>query len=91
MYQCVLDLDHPERLPRRPTRTPEGVLINGPRPRRIGLHDYSDPPSDRTAPVTREEVEGVLRARAAAQPIVAADVDAQRCATGKAPALRPRS
>jgi len=43
------------------TRTSEGVLINGPRPRRIGLHDFSGPPADREAPVTREEVEGVLR------------------------------
>src|SRR5215212_9120033 len=61
MYQCVLDLDHPERLPPYVTRTAEGVLINGPRPRRIGLHDFSGPPPDREAPVTREEVEGVLR------------------------------
>jgi 2-polyprenyl-6-methoxyphenol hydroxylase-like FAD-dependent oxidoreductase len=61
MYQCVLDLDHPERLPRGATRTSEGVLIHGPRPRRLGLHDFSGPPADRKAPVTREEVEGVLR------------------------------
>ena len=58
MYQCVLDLDHPERLPRGVTRTSEGVLIHGPRPRRLGLHDFSGPPADRKAPVTREEVEG---------------------------------
>jgi 2-polyprenyl-6-methoxyphenol hydroxylase-like FAD-dependent oxidoreductase len=61
MYQAVLDLDHPERLPGWVTRTSEGVLINGPRPRRIGLHDFSGPPADREAPVTREELEGVLR------------------------------
>lgn len=61
LYQAVLDLDHPERLPRGVTRTSEGVLINGPRPRRFGLHDFSGPPADREAPVTREEVEGVLR------------------------------
>jgi hypothetical protein len=61
MYQCVLDLDHPERLPGYVTRTSEGVLINGPRPRRIGLHDFSGPPPDREMPVTHEEVEGVLR------------------------------
>jgi 2-polyprenyl-6-methoxyphenol hydroxylase-like FAD-dependent oxidoreductase len=61
MYQAVLDLDHPERLPGYVTRTSEGVLINGPRPRRIGLHEFSGPPADREMPVTREEVEGVLR------------------------------
>jgi 2-polyprenyl-6-methoxyphenol hydroxylase-like FAD-dependent oxidoreductase len=61
MYQVVLDVDHPERLPRYVTRTPEGVLVNGPRPRWIALHDFSGPPADRNAPVTREEVEGVLR------------------------------
>jgi 2-polyprenyl-6-methoxyphenol hydroxylase-like FAD-dependent oxidoreductase len=61
MYQAVLDLDHPERLPGYVTRTSEGVLINGPRPRRIGLHDFSGPPDDREVPVTREEIEGVLR------------------------------
>jgi 2-polyprenyl-6-methoxyphenol hydroxylase-like FAD-dependent oxidoreductase len=61
LYQAVLDLDHPERLPRGWTRTSEGVLMNGPRPRRMGLHDFSGPPADRKAPVTREEVEGVLR------------------------------
>jgi len=61
MYQAVLDLDHPERLPRYVTRTSEGAIINGPRPRWLGLHDFSGPPSDREAPVTREEIESVLR------------------------------
>jgi 2-polyprenyl-6-methoxyphenol hydroxylase-like FAD-dependent oxidoreductase len=61
MYQAVLDLDHPERLPRWVTRTAEGVLVNGPRPRRISMHDFSGPPADRKAPVTREEIERVLR------------------------------
>ncbi|HEU5020302.1 MAG TPA: FAD-dependent monooxygenase, partial [Bryobacteraceae bacterium] len=51
----------PERLPRGVTRTSEGVVVNGPRPRRLGLHDFSGPPADREAPVTREEVENVLR------------------------------
>jgi 2-polyprenyl-6-methoxyphenol hydroxylase-like FAD-dependent oxidoreductase len=61
MYQAVLDLDHPERLPRGLTRMPEGVLMHGPRPRRLAMHDFSGPPADRKAPVTREELEGVLR------------------------------
>jgi 2-polyprenyl-6-methoxyphenol hydroxylase-like FAD-dependent oxidoreductase len=61
MYQAIVDLDHPERLRPGVSRMPEGVLMNGPRPRRLGLHDFSGPPADREAPVTREEVEGVLR------------------------------
>lgn len=61
MYQAVLDLDHPERLPRGSTRTSEGVVMHGPRPRWLALHDFSGPPADRNAPVTREEIEGVLR------------------------------
>ncbi|MEO5818177.1 MAG: FAD-dependent monooxygenase [Gemmatimonadaceae bacterium] len=61
MYQAVLDVDHPERLPRYVTRTSEGVLVNGPRPRWMALHDFSGPPADRNAAVTREEIEGVLR------------------------------
>jgi 2-polyprenyl-6-methoxyphenol hydroxylase-like FAD-dependent oxidoreductase len=60
MYQCVLDLDHPQRLPSYVTRTSEGILINGPRPRRIGLHDFSGPPRSRGARHA-DEVEGVLR------------------------------
>lgn len=60
MYQAVLDLDHPERLPRGGTRTAAGTLINGPRPRWISM-TVSGPPADRKAPVTREEIEDVLR------------------------------
>jgi len=61
MYQCVLDVDHPERLPVGPTRTPEGVVVYGPRPRRLALHDFRGPPADRTAPVRHDEIEGALR------------------------------
>ena len=61
MYQAVLDIDHPERLPRGSARTPEGGFMYGPRPRWLAMHDFSGPPVDRKAPVTREEIEGVLR------------------------------
>lgn len=61
MYQAMLDLDHPERLPRGATRTMEGVVMHGPRPRWLAMHDFSGPPADREAPVTREEIESVLR------------------------------
>lgn len=78
IYQAVLDLDHPERLPGYVTRTSEGVLINGPRPRRIGLHDFSGPPADREAPVTCEEVEEVLRRISGADVRVTAIEQVQR-------------
>lgn len=78
MYQAVLDLDHPERLPGYVTRTPEGVLINGPRPRRIGLHDFSGPPANREVPVTREEIEEVLRRISGADVRVTAIEQVQR-------------
>ncbi|WP_437808063.1 FAD-dependent monooxygenase [Sorangium sp. So ce1078] len=61
MYQAVLDLDHPERLPRGLPRMREGGFMYGPRPRRLVMTDFSGPPADRKAPVTREELEGVLR------------------------------
>lgn len=61
LYQCVVDLDHAERLARGLSRTAEGAVVNGPRPRWLALHDFSGPPPDRDAPVTREEIESVLR------------------------------
>ena len=61
MYQAFIDLDHAERLPPRWTRTPEGVVLNGPLPRRLALLDFSGPPKDRQTPVAREEFEDVLR------------------------------
>jgi 2-polyprenyl-6-methoxyphenol hydroxylase-like FAD-dependent oxidoreductase len=61
MYQAVLDIDHPERLPRGSARNAEGAVMFGPRPRWLAMHDFSGPPADREAPVTREEIEGVLR------------------------------
>ncbi len=78
MYQAVVDIDHPERLPPGATRTPKGVLINGPRPRRLGLHDYSGPPANRDAPVTREEIEHALRRISGADVRVSAVEQANR-------------
>ena len=62
MYTAVVEIDHPERL--RPVgwrRTSGGVFAYGPFPGRVFLLDFSGPPKDRQAPVTREEIEGVLR------------------------------
>ncbi len=62
MLQAVADVDHPERLlPPGWRRTPGGVFSYGPFPGRLFMLDFSGPPADRDAPVTRAEVEEVLR------------------------------
>jgi 2-polyprenyl-6-methoxyphenol hydroxylase-like FAD-dependent oxidoreductase len=61
MYQAVAELDHSEALPAGFHHTSGGVLINGPLPGRLFLLDFSGPPEDRESPVTREEIEDVLR------------------------------
>ena len=62
MLQAVADVDHPERLlPAGWRRTPGGVFSYGPFPGRLFMLDFSGPPADRDAPVTRAEVEDVLR------------------------------
>ena len=62
MLQAVADVDRPERLlPLGWRRTTGGVFSYGPFPGRLFMLDFSGPPRDRDAPVTREEVEEVLR------------------------------
>ncbi len=79
MYQAVLDLDDPERsLAAGWHRTAEGVFARGPIPRRLFMLDFSGPPEDRQAPVTREEVEAVLRRISGADVRVAAMDQANR-------------
>jgi 2-polyprenyl-6-methoxyphenol hydroxylase-like FAD-dependent oxidoreductase len=61
-YQASAEIDHPERLmPIGWHRTPGGVFSYGPLPGRLFVLDFSGPPEDRRAPVTREEIEAVLR------------------------------
>lgn len=61
-YQATADVDHPERLlPIGWNRTERGVFCYGPVPGRLFMLDFSGPPEDRQAPVTREEIEAVLR------------------------------
>jgi 2-polyprenyl-6-methoxyphenol hydroxylase-like FAD-dependent oxidoreductase len=61
-YQAIADIDHPERLlPIGWRRTPGGVFSYGPIPGRLFMLDFTGPPADRQAPVTREEVEEALR------------------------------
>jgi 2-polyprenyl-6-methoxyphenol hydroxylase-like FAD-dependent oxidoreductase len=61
-YQVIAEIDHPERLlPVGWNRTSGGVFSYGPIPGRLFMLDFSGPPENRQAPVTREEVEAVLR------------------------------
>ena len=61
-YQAVVEVDHPERLlPLGWQRTDGGVYSYGFLPGRLVLLDFSGPPADRDAPVTRDEIESVLR------------------------------
>jgi 2-polyprenyl-6-methoxyphenol hydroxylase-like FAD-dependent oxidoreductase len=61
-YQAVAQIDHPERLlPFGWHRTSGGVFSCGPVPGRLFMLDFSGPPEDRQRPVTREEIEDVLR------------------------------
>jgi 2-polyprenyl-6-methoxyphenol hydroxylase-like FAD-dependent oxidoreductase len=67
MYTAVVEIDHPERLASSAWQhTSTGMFTYGPFPGRIFLLDFSGPPKDREAPVTREEVESVLRRISAA-------------------------
>jgi 2-polyprenyl-6-methoxyphenol hydroxylase-like FAD-dependent oxidoreductase len=61
-YQAVAHIDHPERLaPMGWRRTSGGVFSYGPFPGRLVMVEFAGPPEDRHAPVTREEIEDVLR------------------------------
>lgn len=65
-YQAVAEIDHPERLlPIGWNRTSGGVFSYGPsahpESRRLFMLDFSGTPENREAPVTREEIESVLR------------------------------
>ena len=61
-YQVIAEIDHPERLlPSGWHRTSGGVFSYGPFPGRLFMLDFIGPPEDRQAPVTREEIEAVLR------------------------------
>ncbi|MGH8447493.1 MAG: FAD-dependent monooxygenase, partial [Solimonas sp.] len=62
MYQASAEIDHPEwLLPLGWRRTSGGVYSYGLFPGRLFMLDFSGPPQDRQAPVTREEIEAVLR------------------------------
>jgi len=60
-YQAIAELDHPECLLPGWHRTSGGMFSFGPLPGRLVMLDFSGPPENREAPVTREEIEAVLR------------------------------
>ena len=60
-YQALAELDHPDRLLPGWCRTSGGMFSYGPLPGRLVMLDFNGPPEDRQAPVTREEIEAVLR------------------------------
>ncbi len=62
LYQAIAEIDHPDRLlPFGWHRTAGGMFSYGPFPGRLFMLDFSGPPADRDAPVTREEIETQLR------------------------------
>ncbi|GAA3547760.1 FAD-dependent monooxygenase [Amycolatopsis ultiminotia] len=60
-YQAVADFADPEKLAEGWTWSPEGVYRYGPQPGRVTTVEFDDPPADRSAPVTLEEVQDSLR------------------------------
>jgi 2-polyprenyl-6-methoxyphenol hydroxylase-like FAD-dependent oxidoreductase len=57
-YQAVAQIDHPERLaPMGWRRTSGGVFSYGPFPGRLVMLEFSGPPEDQQAPITREAIE----------------------------------
>jgi 2-polyprenyl-6-methoxyphenol hydroxylase-like FAD-dependent oxidoreductase len=62
MYQATAEIDHPERVSGRFRHTSGGMFAyNGFQPNRLIMMDFSGPPEDRQAPITCEEIEGLLR------------------------------
>jgi 2-polyprenyl-6-methoxyphenol hydroxylase-like FAD-dependent oxidoreductase len=61
-YQAIAEIDHPDRLlPIGWYRASGGVFSYGPFPGRLFMLDFIGPPENQQAPVTREEIEAVLR------------------------------
>jgi 2-polyprenyl-6-methoxyphenol hydroxylase-like FAD-dependent oxidoreductase len=60
-YQAIADIDGAQALRPGWTWTPSGVYSYGPIPGRILTVQFTGPPADRSAPVSREEVQASIR------------------------------
>jgi 2-polyprenyl-6-methoxyphenol hydroxylase-like FAD-dependent oxidoreductase len=60
-YQAVVDIADPEELADGWVWSTRGVYRYGPQPGRVATLEFDDPPADRSAPVTLEEVQSALR------------------------------
>jgi len=60
-YQAIADIDDPSELSRGWTWTPRGIYAYGPIPGRILVAQFGPQPEDRSAPVSLEELQRVVR------------------------------
>jgi hypothetical protein len=60
-YQAVVDIADPEKLADGWAWSTRGAYRLGPQPGRVATVEFDNPPADRSAPVTLEEVQGTLR------------------------------
>ncbi|GAA4640297.1 FAD-dependent monooxygenase [Actinoallomurus vinaceus] len=60
-HQALADFDEPDFFPFGWQRTAHGMLVRGPVPQRVMTLEFDGPPVDRSAPVTREELQASVR------------------------------
>jgi 2-polyprenyl-6-methoxyphenol hydroxylase-like FAD-dependent oxidoreductase len=60
-YQAVVDIADPEKLENGWAWSSQGVYRCGPQPGRVTTVEFDNPPADRSAPVTLEELQASLR------------------------------
>ncbi len=60
-YQARATFDDPDFFPFGWHRTERGLLVRGPDPQRLVALRFDGPPADRNAPITREELQDVVR------------------------------
>lgn len=60
-YLAVVDIADPEKLADGWAWSPRGAYRYGPQPGRVAIVEFGDPPADRSAPVTLDEVASSLR------------------------------